>query len=69
MILLKKLKSIYKLLLISILATFTVASSANSIELEGKYLYLQGGMALNDITLGYNGNSKALIKIRATGLQ
>ena len=57
MILLKKLKSIYKLLLISILATFTVASSASSIELEGKYLYLQGGMALNDITLGYNGNS------------
>ena len=30
MILLEKLKSIYKLLLISILATFTVASSANS---------------------------------------
>jgi len=37
MILLKKLKSIYKLLLISILATFTVASSANSIELKGYY--------------------------------
>ena len=57
MILLKKLKSIYKLLLISILATFTVASSASSIELEGKYLYLQGSMALNDITLGYKGTS------------
>jgi opacity protein-like surface antigen len=57
MILLKNLKSIYKLLLISILATFTVASSASSIELEGKYLYLQGGMALNDITLSHNGNS------------
>ena len=37
MIILKKLKSIYKLLLISIFATFTVASSANSIELKGYY--------------------------------
>ena len=37
MILLKKFKSIYKLLLVSILATFTVASSANSIELEDYY--------------------------------
>jgi hypothetical protein len=37
MIILKKFKSIYKLLLVSILATFTVASSANSIELEDYY--------------------------------
>ena len=42
MIILKKLKSIYKLLLISILATFTVASSANSIELEGKNFIIGG---------------------------
>ena len=35
--LLKKFKSIYKLLLISIFATFAVASSANSIEFEGSY--------------------------------
>ena len=40
--LLKKLKSIYKLLLISIFATFTVASSANSIELEGKNFIIGG---------------------------
>ena len=37
MILLKKFKLIYKLLLISIFATFAVASSANSIEFEGSY--------------------------------
>jgi len=36
--LLKKLKSIYKLLLISFLATFTVASSANSIEVGKKFI-------------------------------
>ena len=42
MIILKKLKSIYKLLLISIFATFTVASSANSIELEGKNFIIGG---------------------------
>ena len=42
MIMLKKFKSIYKLLLISILATFTVASSANSIELEGKNFIIGG---------------------------
>ena len=42
MILLKKFKSIYKLLLISILATFTVASSANSTELEGKNFIIGG---------------------------
>jgi len=42
MIILKKLKSIYKLLLISILATFTVASSANSTELEGKNFIIGG---------------------------
>ena len=42
MILLKKFKSIYKLLLISILATFTVASSANSIELDGKNFIIGG---------------------------
>ena len=42
MIILKKLKSIYKLLLISILATFTVASSANSTELEGKNFIIRG---------------------------
>ena len=42
MILLKKFKSIYKLLLISIFATFTVASSASSIELEGKNFIIGG---------------------------
>ena len=42
MIMLKKFKSIYKLLLISIFATFTVASSANSIELEGKNFIIGG---------------------------
>ena len=53
MIMLKKFKSIYKLLLISIFATFTVASSANSIELEGKN-FIIGGIQYSNGTANSN---------------
>ena len=53
MIMLKKFKSIYKLLLISILATFTVASSASSIELEGKN-FIIGGIQYSNGTANSN---------------
>tara|TARA_Y100000294_G_scaffold168343_1_gene178457 strand:- start:166 stop:855 length:690 start_codon:yes stop_codon:yes gene_type:complete len=39
----------------AILISLTSVSFA--FNLEGKYLYLQGSMALNDITLSHNGNS------------
>ena len=48
-IILKKISILTSAILIS----FTTVSYA--FNLEGKYLYLQGSMALNDITLGYNG--------------
>jgi hypothetical protein len=50
-IILKKISILTSAILISLT---TVSYAFN---LEGKYLYLQGSMALNDITLGYNGTS------------
>lgn len=50
-LILKKISILTSAILISL------TSVSFAFNLEGKYLYLQGSMALNDITLGYNGTS------------
>lgn len=50
-LILKKISILTSAILISL------TSVSFAFNLEGKYLYLQGSMALNDIALGYNGTS------------
>ncbi len=58
MILLKKFKSIYKLLLISILSTFTVASSVSSAENRYFYQLGAGYVEGNSQSAGYPNNTR-----------